>query len=237
MPLLTLHPAPEDAPEGVAGVVSPLEGGEAEAWWAHERLVSRDGRGIDAIERLLARPDTPRTLIAWSGGLGDAPFDRSPMTWMTPGRTALVQACERLAPVLDRADRRLLLRTHCRHVLSDGPACAGFIRERTTDRIGVAFDPASMLEASMLAGGAEHLERLASFAGRVAAAVMIANVRRPEGADPEALPAPARTGEGALDDGLLGVVARAGADAGAMLILAGPDPDRQADALGLRAGG
>jgi len=236
MALLALQPSPPHAPDGVAGVVRSLEGGDAAAWWLDEPLVGRDGRGVEVIERLLGREDAPDALIAWSGGLGGAPFDRSPMTWMTPGRAALVQGCERLAPALDRTDRRLLLRTHCRHVLSDGPACAGFIRERTTDRIGVAFDPASMLEASMLAGGAEHLERLAEFAGRVADAVILSNARRPDGDDPDALPEPARAGEGALDEGLLGVVARAGRDAGAMLILAGPDPERQAEALGLHLG-
>jgi hypothetical protein len=224
MPVALLHPAPPDAPTGVAGVVR--KGDETIGWWLRPALVGADAESLAA---LIAHPDAPGLLMAWSGGLGEGPFDRSPRTWMTPGREALAEACDRVTALLEGAGRRLLLRTHCRHVLSDAPACAAFAKARSGGPLGVALDPASMLEASMLRGVEDHLERLFALAAPHCEAVVAMQVAPRADDDPDALPDPARTG--AFDAARFGELLRARADL--LTIVAGPDPAGLAADLGV----
>ncbi|MFG0274480.1 MAG: hypothetical protein ACF8QF_05435 [Phycisphaerales bacterium] len=224
MPVALLHPAPADAPPGVAGVVRT--GDETIAWWLERAALGGEAEAFDA---LLVHEEAPRLLMAWSGGLGDGLFDRSPRTWMTPGRDALSDACERLSPLLEGAGRRLLLRTHCRHVLSDAPACAAFAKARAGGPLAVALDPASMLESSMLGGVEDHLERLFALAAPHAEAIVAMQVVPPSGADPDALPRAARTG--VFDSARYGELLRSRPDQ--LTIVAGPDPAGLAADLGL----
>lgn len=224
MPVALLHPVPANAPRGVAGVVRT--GDETIGWWLGPALV---GANAAALDTLIAHPDAPGLLMAWSGGLGDGPFDRSPRTWMTPGREALAEACDRVTPLLEGAGRRLLVRTHCRHVLSDAPACAAFAKARAGGPLGVALDPASMLEASMLRGVEDHLERLFALAAPHSEAVVAMQVAPPTGDDPDALPEPARAG--AFDAARYGELLRARPER--LTIVAGPDPAGLAADLGV----
>jgi len=229
MRVALLQSAPPDAPEGLAGVVRSAEDEAVMAWWIDEGIISQ--RGLGVVERLLRVPGAPGTLLAWSGGMGGSPLGRDPRTWMAPGREALAGACERLAPALEASGKTLLLRAHCRHVLSDAPACAQFVRARPSSRLGVALDPASMLERSMLARAGEHLERILSIAGAGAEMLVLGNVREPSSPEEEALPPAAGPDEGALDEEALVRQARAAMEDRAALLVVGPDATRRAEAV------
>ncbi len=73
-----------------------------------------------------------------------------------PPSTAYLDAAE---PVLRDSGRRLLLRTHARHVVSDFVAAKALLAEREGSPIGIALDPAACFEASMLADAEDHLVR------------------------------------------------------------------------------
>lgn len=229
MRLALLQSAPPDAPEGLAGVVRWAQDEVIMGWWIDEGIVSQ--RGLEAVERLLRDPRAPGTLLAWSGGMGESPHERDPRTWMAPGREALAEACERLAPALEASGKTLLLRAHCRHVLSDAPACAHFVGIRPSARLGVALDPASMLERSMLARAGEHLERIISIAGAAAEMLVLGNVREPSSPEEDAPPLAAGPGEGAIDEETMVRLAREAMDDGAALLVVGPEAERRVEAV------
>lgn len=223
MRLALLHPATDGSPGEVR---LAHDAGEVVAWWLDAPLIGA-GAPIDALAR---RPDAPGVLIAWSGGLGDSLFDRSARTWMA-GRAALDEACAAITPTLERTGRRLLLRTHCRHALSDAPACAAFLQAHADGPVGLAFDPASMFEASMLAGVEEHLDRLFGALAARSEALIVADIAPPASDDPDALPVLAAPGAGALDPARLGRLARSLAGPDALVIGTGPDAPALASIL------
>ena len=104
-------------------------------------------------------------LVTWSGTLAGDPFGDDPRTWGPAGWSALLAACDRLSDRLREGGATLALRTHARHILSDGPSCQRFLAEVAAPsghRRGfeVLLDPDSMLTGSMRADTADHISRL-----------------------------------------------------------------------------
>jgi hypothetical protein len=123
------------------------------------------------------------TLVAWSGGLGDALFEADPRTWGPAGWRALEAGLAALEPVLRARGQRLWLRPHARHVLSDPPACRRLASAWPEGPVGVLAEPMGMLTRSMLGLASEHLERsfgaLAELAERTG--LVLTNVEAPPG--------------------------------------------------------
>lgn len=108
-------------------------------------------------------------LIAWSGSLADEPGERDPRTWGPAGLAALREALARLREPLVRANARLLLRPHARHVLCDPQRCVTLLNEweKSGDPFALALDPAAMIEESMHEHAEDHARRaIEAVAGR-----------------------------------------------------------------------
>ncbi|MBL9140997.1 MAG: hypothetical protein JNK53_03940, partial [Phycisphaerae bacterium] len=125
--------------------------------------------------------------FAWSGTLAAELTEVSPMNWMR-GPDMLDAACESLRPQLIAHGRRLLLVPHARHVLSDarsaltwwssqvipGQELLAETRAPQGERpFGLAFDPAALLEPSMLPDLADHLRALFGSIGVRADAIVL----------------------------------------------------------------
>lgn len=174
-------------------------------------------------------PPAPcRRVVVWSGRLGADDEDRAPgvRTWGRAGREAFEGLCDRLAETARPRGVTVLLRPHARHVLSDTPSCAAFLRRRAGDGLGLLLDPASMLTPSMLAHGAEHVARivgdLASMIG--VGAVLLANVERTGPGNDDLRLAPLTRGE--LDAPPLAAAAR-GVPPGVPVVLVDEELDAQ----------
>lgn len=169
----------------------------------------RDGLRIESLRGdLIARvvPDNPLepdgaeqrmdgsvTAVRWSGWLPSAENGGVP-TWGPAGRRAFDQWCTRLTQTLAEAGGSVWVRPHARHVLSDTPSCADFLRRHASAHLKLLLDPAGMLTSAMLARADEHVERaLSAFAGNPGiGAVMLTNVVR--GSETELAPAPIHRG-------------------------------------------
>ncbi len=126
-------------------------------------------------------PAATGRVVVWSGWLG-AEDEGAPgvRTWGRAGREAFERLCDRLGEAARARGATVLVRPHARHVLSDIPSCADFLRRCAGDGLGLLLDPASMLTPSMLLHGVEHVARviggLAPMTG--VGAVVLANVER-----------------------------------------------------------
>jgi len=205
-------------------------------------LVSLGGEPIAAVapgnplaiqpgEAAAGLPDAP-VVIAWSGGLGEDLFSRDPRTWLPPGRAALERWLDAALPVMERRGGRLLVRPHARHVVSDAHTAVSLLDARAGAPLGLALDPAALLEASMLADLDDHMVRTLALAGPRADVIVLRSVRRPASPDGEPPLETAPLGEGLIEPARLGelvqqharadaVVAAEGEDAAAQLRLAG----------------
>lgn len=112
----------------------------------------------DDIGALLAPGAAP--VIAWSGWLGDNPFERDPRTWGPPGLAALQSSLEQLLGSGASLPSPLWLRPHARHVLCDAHRCAGFCAAWSSRGVSLALDPLALLEPEMVADATTHLERM-----------------------------------------------------------------------------
>lgn len=175
--------------------------------------------------------EAPR-VIGWSGSLGDSLFGRAFATWMPAGRDALAGYLDAALSRCRDAGTTLLLRTHARHVVSDAVAARAILDERAGEPLGVAFDPAACFEAEMLRDAQDHLVRLFELAGPLADVIILRSLAPPMGAGD--LPAAVALGEGLLDAGLLGRLVKAHGREGVIVAVAGPDPELQLAAAGLR---
>jgi hypothetical protein len=111
---------------------------------------------------------TTKTLIAWSGWLGESsPSGGTERRWERDHRTwspsAYDQLAARLRSIREHAEHtgtKLLLRPHARHILNDPQRCARYLTDFAGPTFGLALDPVSMLEPSMLPSAEEHLVRI-----------------------------------------------------------------------------
>ena len=208
------------------------------------------GSAGETLDAAALRAVPEGRLVAWSGSLGDEPFDAHPLTWGPRGWAALHAACDRLSPVLIDSGRTLLIRTHARHVLSDPRACLKFAAERGAGSpFALLPDVAAMIEPSMVATIDDHLDRLfaalpaiAGEAGAVLAGVPArATVAQPgpdqtEGdaaASPALLPVPIH--RGAVPAAALIARWRLRMPYGTQMVLVGEEIDEQVAALAARA--
>jgi len=192
--------------------------------------VARDNPlALESAEAARALPEAP-AVVSWSGGLGDGLFERDPRTWLPSGRAALEAWLDAALPEIERRGGRLLLRPHARHVVSDAHTAVSLLDARSGAPLGLALDPAGLLEATMLGNLDDHLVRTLELAGPRAEVILLRSVQAPEDEE-RPLPA-AALGEGLIDPARLGelvreharadaVVAAEGEDAGAQLRLAG----------------
>ena len=141
-------------PDAAADLVVPLHGGPTEA-------IASILPGNPLAEDWIAALDVPGDrLICWSGTLAEELFADEPRTWMQPGHNALHAFCASVAPALESDAKRLLLRPHARHVLSDPQGALDFLRTHAEGPFGLALSPCDLLLPEMLPHLEEHLERI-----------------------------------------------------------------------------
>jgi hypothetical protein len=121
-------------------------------------------------------------LVIWSGTLADDLFAPHPHNWLPPGRAALDAVCERLLGA-DLGGPDLLIRPHCRHVLSDVPSCRRFLADHEDWPVGLALAPRDLLEDGMLSVAADHLERIFAALGGSAKLVYLDGLDDLDGVD------------------------------------------------------
>lgn len=114
-------------------------------------------------------------LVAWSGTLSgsDDLFVPFPHNWLKHGREALDAFCDKVTPELKRRHVQLAIRPHARHVLSDPASTLSFLNARLGEPFGLALDPISLLEPTMLPVVEEHLERIFEMLGGRAELVIL----------------------------------------------------------------
>ena len=100
-------------------------------------------------------------IACWSGTLAEGPdlFAPHPHNWMNPGRESLDAFLDEMIPQLQKADRRLTLIPHARHVLSDVQGSINLVRERPKTPVGVALAPTLLLTPSMIDVVEDHYTR------------------------------------------------------------------------------
>jgi len=157
--------------------------------------------GVGAGELLGARA----TPVVWSGTLGAGLFEVHLPTWGPEAWAALGRWCDGVRSELDGAGRRVLLRPHARHVLSDVQRCVRFFDERAGQPFGLALEPSALFEPSMLETADDHLTRIFTFLGP-RAAVLIRTDAAPgvDAADPMSRPP---LGKGVLNAALYSALA------------------------------
>lgn len=157
---------------------------------------------LDGSEPALERPSGVDRVMVWSGWVEGT--EGEPAWFRTSSAGAwerLLAWCKGAAAWAWEEGVRVWIRPRAEHVVSDAPRCMALARELGDWPIDIVLDPASMLTATMLGDGNEHVERIvSSLAGHPqVAALVLANV------DDGGL-APVHAGR--LDTSALGAVVR-----------------------------
>jgi hypothetical protein len=135
-------------------------------------------RGNPLRDDLIIDVDLPgEMVVTWSGTLAERPFDRHPLTWLKPGHMALARFIADVAPQLRRHHRRLVLRPHSRHVLSDVQSCVTFARDHGDAPVALALDPVSLLEPSMLTAVEDHVTRMFELLAGHSAMIILSDAK------------------------------------------------------------
>ncbi len=190
-----------------------------EPWaWATD-LNPLDPQFDAALRRI--QSEMPKRVVLPTGWLAAGPLERSARTWGSEGVAALDQACKRICPWAEGRQVRVLLRPHCRHVLSDVQRSVAFLREHAGSAIGLMLDPCALLEESMLAQAEDHLRLALVHLGPLAEGVWLAGVRFAPGGLPEdpASPVPTPLDEGDVPAALLLQLVRAHIPSGMPIVL------------------
>ncbi|MCB9840242.1 MAG: hypothetical protein H6809_01150 [Phycisphaeraceae bacterium] len=129
-----------------------------------EREASRGGSAIGATRAEDA------VVVAWSGWLGgpdassDGMVERDFRTWSGAGRAMLDAFVGSMPQPESGASSALWFRPHHRHVLSDAPSCAAFLKAHealvTAGRVAMFLDAALLIDESMAGTRADHIERI-----------------------------------------------------------------------------
>jgi hypothetical protein len=122
-------------------------------------------------------------IVTWSGTLAEDGFARHPMTWLKPGHEALEQFISELVPQLAAHRRKLVLRPHSRHVLSDVQSCVKFAIDYAEAPLALALDPAALLEPSMLDAVEDHLTRMFESLGGRCTMIILSDARAADDGD------------------------------------------------------
>lgn len=141
-------------------------------------------------------------IACWSGTLAEGPdlFAPHPHNWMNPGRESLDAFLDEMIPQLQKADRRLTLIPHARHVLSDVQGSINLVRERPETPVGVALAPTLLLTPSMIDVVEDHYTRAFETLAGPAPFLLLQDFVVDED-DPERL-RKVPLGEGLLDRGM-----------------------------------
>ncbi|MEZ6232881.1 MAG: hypothetical protein R3B68_01710 [Phycisphaerales bacterium] len=125
------------------------------------------GRGGSAIGATRAED---AVVVAWSGWLGepaasaDGMVERDFRTWSGAGRAALDAFVESARQPDAGSSAAIWFRPHHRHVLSDAPSCAAFLKSHealvASDQIGLFVDAALLIDESMAATRPDHIDRI-----------------------------------------------------------------------------
>lgn len=156
-----------EMPEGQSVVrpVTVVGGGGAPAVWC----------GVNVLEGAVPEVGASggAAVMTWSGWFGGDPFGRDPRAWMAGGYERLASRLRAATERLEMTGGKWLFRPHARHVLHDAQRCARFVEEFGGARFGLALDPVSMLEASMLGDAEDHVSRVLQRLGGVADCVVV----------------------------------------------------------------
>ena len=142
--------------------------------------------GITLRDHDLLPNGVPSDGCCWSGTL--AADDDPPLVWLARG-------WEQFRTLLGGGGE-CLIRPRTDHLLSDLPSARVFVTELSTDDIGLALGPASMLTPDMLVDAEDHLTRIFEGLGASARLVLL------EDLDETGRPVP--LGEGVLPGPLIG---------------------------------
>lgn len=115
------------------------------------------------------------TPVIWSGTLAQELFSLHPANWGPGAWSALHGWCDGVRSDLERAGKRVLLRPHARHVLSDVQRCVRFFDERAGQPFGMALEPSAFFEPSMLGDADDHLTRILTFLGPRASVLIVSD--------------------------------------------------------------
>jgi len=109
-------------------------------------------------------------VVGWSGWMGEPPstvdgaVEADFRAWSGEGRRGLDDVVAAVVPLLEATQAHLWLRPHARHVLSDGPSCAAFLRAHAAacaaETIGLLLDLELALTEPMRVRRVEHVERM-----------------------------------------------------------------------------
>lgn len=113
------------------------------------------------------------TVIVWSGWLGDDPWERDPRAWLPSSYDMLAKRLSAAREGLEATGTRWLIRPHARHVLNDPQRCVRFVAEFGGPTFGLALDPVSMLEPSMMEKAEDHVGRIVERLGGMADCVIM----------------------------------------------------------------
>lgn len=131
-------------------------------------------------------------LVTWSGTMADELFVGHPANWMPVGAESFRQRCDVIAAELAASGIEWCIRPHARHVTSDVPSCQHFLNSRADSVMTLAFDPAAMLEPSMLSALDEHLPRMFQTLGERATMVLLSDAAVDAAGDSIAVMQPGR---------------------------------------------
>ena len=85
--------------------------------------------------------------LAWSGSMSEDLSTPDPRNWMRPGRKRLDELCAGAKDALQKANAKILLVPHARHILSDAPSAIAWHRDHMgTGVFGLAVAPALLLD-------------------------------------------------------------------------------------------
>ncbi len=118
------------------------------------------GNLIDAVPVGGAREfavDAPRWVV-WSGTPAEGLFDESPLIW-SPASWAKFEVGLRHVAAM-AGERRVLVRPHARHVVSDLPSCLRVLERTSVENARVLLDPAAMLTEDMQKNAEDHVTRI-----------------------------------------------------------------------------
>ncbi|MEZ6318015.1 MAG: hypothetical protein R3B49_04560 [Phycisphaerales bacterium] len=149
-----------------------------------------DGRSV--LDPACSPEGSPGRVIVTTAWSGEGP------AWLPAGWAALNDACDRLAPGLERAGVVACVRPGVADVLCDWPRTRAWAEERRAGPFEVLLDPVRLLTPAMLGQIEDHLDRMFDRLGPVAAGVVVAGGR----AEGDRL-VPCPLGEGAIDAGLM----------------------------------
>lgn len=96
--------------------------------------------------------------VVWSGTPAEGLFDESPFIWGMPAWGKFEAGLRRVAAMA--AGKKVLVRPHARHVMSDLPSCLRVLGRTSVENARVLLDPGAMLTDDMKKNAEDHVTRI-----------------------------------------------------------------------------